>query len=315
MEKTLIRVHLGWQPHTTFLEALDQCLPRGITVTVGDEPHPETTILVQGRPSPDLMRNLVSLRAVVVPFTGVPPETIEAVRTVGGVTLHNLHHNATATAEMAIALLFAVAKRLIPSDAEFRQGGWKAREQPPSVLLYGKTAVVLGYGEIGKRIADGCRGIGMNVVAISRSGRDGSLPVSRLHEALAQADALLSALPATPDTERLIGEEEFRILKPSCIFVNVGRATTFDEEALFRALKGGQIRGAGLDVWYLYPRHGATRPSHLPFERLENVVLSPHRGADVEENETLRAHALGELLRAAVAGEPLPNEVDLEAGY
>ena len=155
----------------------------------------------------------------------------------------------------------------------------------------------------------------MRVIAVSRTGRAGALPVTRLRETLPQADALLIALPATAETEQLIGGEELKILKPSCILVNVGRGTTVDEEALFTALSEGRIRGAGLDVWYRYPRHGANRPSSFPFERLENVVLSPHRGADVDENEALRARALNELLRAAAAGAPIPNTVDLSAGY
>jgi phosphoglycerate dehydrogenase-like enzyme len=315
VEKALRRVHLGWQPDAAFSEALREGLPEGVSVTSGDDPHPETEILVIGRPSSEQMRRLTSLRAVIVPFTGVPSETVAAVRARKGVTLHNLHHNAAATAEMAIALLFAAAKRLIPADSEFRNSGWKAREQPPAVLLTGKTALVLGYGEIGRRIAESCRGLGMRVVAVSRTGRDGSLPVSSLRHALPEADALLLALPATAETEGLIGEEEFRILKPSCILVNVGRGMTVNEEALFAALSEGRIRGAGLDVWYRYPRHGADRPSNFPFERLENVVLSPHRGADVEENETLRAQALNQLLAAAARGEPIPNEVDLSKGY
>lgn len=298
-----------------FSETLREELPEGITVTTGETPHPETKILVWGRPSIEQMRSLPLLRAVIVPFTGVPPETLEAVRTLSNVTLHNLHHNAPATAEMAIALLLAVAKRLVPADTEFRQAGWKASEQPPGMLLSGKTAVVIGYGEIGRRIADCCRGIGMHVIAISRSGSHGTLPVSRLRETLPKADALLLALPATAETEGLIGIEELKILKSSCILVNVGRGATIDEEALFNALSEGRIRGAGLDVWYQYPRHGAARPSRFPFERLQNVVLSPHRGADVDENEALRARALNELLRAAAAGERIPNEVDLKAGY
>lgn len=315
MEKALIRAHFGWQPDATFSAALQDGLPEGVSVTTGDTPHPDTEILVWGRPSLEQMRRLPSLRAVVVPFTGVPQETIEAVRALEGVTLHNLHHNAPATAEMAIALLFATAKRLIPSDAEFRQSGWKAREQPPAMLLFGKKAVVLGHGEIGRRIADCCRGIGMSVIAVSRTGGEGALPANRLHEALPEADSLLLALPATAETEGLIGEEEFRILKPSCILINVGRGATVDEEALFAALSEGRIGGAGLDVWYRYPRHGADRPSRFPFERLGNVVLSPHRGADVDENESLRAQALNELLLAAAQGGPIPNEVDVAAGY
>lgn len=315
VEEAVIRVHLGWEPDAAFSEALQDGLPEGISVSTGDTPHPDTEILVWGRPSLEQMRRLPSLRAVVVPFTGVPQETIEAVRALEGVTLHNLHHNATATAEMAIALLFAVAKRLLPADAEFRKAGWKASEQPPAMLLTGKTAVVLGYGEIGRRIADYCRGLGMSVVAVSRAGGEGVLPVDRLHEALPQADALLLALPATDETEGLIGDKEFKLLKSSCILVNVGRGVTVDEKALFTALSEGRIGGAGLDVWYRYPRHGAERPSRFPFERLDNVVLSPHRGADVEENEILRARALNELLAAAVRGEPTPNEVDLSKGY
>jgi phosphoglycerate dehydrogenase-like enzyme len=103
------------------------------------------------------------------------------------------------------------------------------------------------------------------------------------------------------------------------VLVNVGRGPIVDEAALYAALRDGTLYAAGLDVWYNYPADEAARahtpPSDYPFHELDNVVMSPHRAGSSVETEALRMVHLARLLNAAARGEPMPNRVDLEAGY
>ena len=283
-------------------------------------------MLVAGRPEAEDVLAASGLRAVVIPWAGVPSETLKLMRDFPGITLHNLHHNAAPTAELALALLLAAAKCIVPLDGALRKHDWRPRyEQPPrTVLLRGKTVLVLGYGEIGKRVAAACRALGMQVAGVRRAAEsvtpDEIHPPAALHELLPRAQAVVVCLPLTAQTEGMLGAPELALLPEGALLVNIGRAAIVDEDALYEALASGRLGAAGLDVWYDYPPNEAARartpPSRRPFAELDNVVLSPHRGGLCKETEALRAAALAELLLAAADGRaPLPGRVDLDAGY
>ncbi|MGC9333373.1 MAG: NAD(P)-dependent oxidoreductase, partial [Anaerolineae bacterium] len=191
-----------------------------------------------------------------------------------------------------------------------------------------KTALILGYGAIGQYLGQLCRGLGMDVLGIQRRPpagdavyRDGVrlFAAEALHRLLPQADALLVCLPHTPETTGLVGARELALLPPQAILVNVGRGPIVDEQALYEALRHGRLYAAGLDVWYQYPETEAARPhtppASYPFHELPNVVMSPHRAGGSTETEHLRMVHLARLLNAAARGEPMPNRVDLDAGY
>jgi phosphoglycerate dehydrogenase-like enzyme len=138
---------------------------------------------------------------------------------------------------------------------------------------------------------------------------------------LPRANVLVLALPSTPETIGLIGRAELDLLPGRAVVVNAGRAASIDERALYEALASHRLLAAGLDVWYRYPesrdRAQGVAPAHFPFHHLDNVVMSPHRagGLGVGDVEDARVDALAALLNAATRGEPVPNRVDLEAGY
>jgi len=325
---TSLHAHLLRTPEEEHVAYLQARLRSGIEISAGDV-LPEPTnydVLVAGRPERKHIEASPSLRALIIPFAGLPAETRELMLHFPTVSVHNLHHNALATAEMAITLLLAAAKAIIPSDRALRGHDWRPRYGPnPTVLLSGKTALILGHGAVGSRVGTLCRGLGMRVLATRRSAReaaDGFVhPPGDLQALLPQADVLIVTLPLTEQTEGLIDRHELALLAPGAILVNVGRGPVVDEAALFAALHEGSLRAAGLDVWYRYPDDVASRsdtaPSSYPFEELDNVVLSPHRaGAGrSEEIERTRMAALAAVLNAAADGEPLPNRVDLRAGY
>ena len=318
-------VHLLSRPDEVALATLKSQLVSDVVLTFGEEVPAETRILVGGRPS---LRQLSAphLHALIIPWAGLPVETRELMHDFSHLTIHNLHHNAAPVAELTLALLLSAAKFIVPFDQALRQHDWTPRYEPnPSLLLSGKTAVILGYGAIGQRVAQVCRALGMTVLATRRhpQGNDGIAheihPPSALPELLPRAYALIICLPLTPETEGLLGADELALLPQEAVLVNIGRGTIVDEAALYNALREGQIKAAGLDVWYNYPPdkdgRSHTPPAAYPFHELENVVLSPHRGGHVVETEQLRMTGLAELLNTAVAGQPIPNRVNLERGY
>jgi phosphoglycerate dehydrogenase-like enzyme len=267
-----------------------------------------------------------ALQTLIIPFAGLPQETRALMLDFPHIAVHNLHHNAVAAAEMAITLMLAAAKFIVPVDRALRQHDWRPRYRPnPAVVLGGKTALILGYGTVGQRVAQACRGLGMDVIATRRRApnehSEGVYPPEALHTLLPRGDVLIIALPLTEKTEGLIGGAELAMLRPRAVLVNVGRGPIVDEEALYQALRDGTVHAAGLDVWYNYPADEASRddtpPSAYPFHRLDNVVMSPHRAGTggSEEIELRRMTHLAALLNAAAAGEEMPNRVDIGVGY
>jgi len=321
-----MRVHFLHPPDPEHLEFITSLLDPTIIVSSGEirSEHKGTDLLVAGRPTPEDLRQLPGLKAVIVPWTGISPGTLAAVRKVPGLKLHNLHHNAVPTAELAIALLFSVAKKIIPFDQQLRQGNWEMRYQSPqSYLLAGKRALIVGYGRIGKEIAKNLKALDIEVKAIRRSIGKGSRfdvsPVDQLKKYLPQAEILVLAVPLTDETEGLIGAEQLALLPDNAILINISRGRVVDQQALYSALKDRKLFGAGLDVWYSYPTDEPSRkntlPGDYPFHELDNIVISPHRAGLVKETEILRMKALAELLNQAVKAHPMDNRVDLDLGY
>jgi phosphoglycerate dehydrogenase-like enzyme len=183
--------------------------------------------------------------------------------------------------------------------------------------LHGRTLGIVGYGDIGREIAARAKPFGMRILGLRRSAPAGTdpfgeevWPFSRLRELMATADDVALALPLTKETHHLVGDAEIRAMKPTAVFVNVGRGATVDEPALVRALEEGRIKGAALDVFEEEPL-----PQASPLWRLENVLFSPHT-ADHTRTWLLDASDL--FLRSLEMfrrGEPLPTLVDKRAGY
>lgn len=293
-------------------------------------PDEETDVLISGRVTQEEVVGAPNLRAIIIPFAGVPIPVRDVIREFPNVAVHNLHHNAPETAEVAMALLLTCAKSVVPIDQAMRRGDWTpGYDDRHSIRLAGKTAVVLGFGAIGQRIARACRGLGMKVIAHRRNPSHAEVPAdgvevrgpADLDRSLIEADVLILAMPQTDETTGLIASSELAMMKDGAILVNIARGKLVDEDALYEALASGKLRAAGLDVWYRYPEGGSdsnmpesasnTFPSTRPFHELPNVVMSPHRGGASIDVELARVQALAELLNT----DPMPNRVDLARGY
>lgn len=308
-------------------ETLASLLSPDINLTSGEDATQAggAELLVGSNPTPAWLE-APSLRAVIIPWAGVPEKTRNLLREYPHLALHNLHYNAQQTAEMAVALLFAAAKFIVPYDQKLRTGDWSPRYEPNGAfLLHGKTALILGYGAIGQNIGRMSKAVGMTVLGTVRRGAlqrpfaDEIHPAAALPALLPRANFLIVALPLTEETRGLLGEKELALLPDEAILINVGRGPIVDEAALYQALKNGKLAAAGLDVWWNYPKGEETRtntfPSHVPLYELDNVVLSPHRGGLVREQGEIWAAELAKMIELFARGAEMPNRVDVEAGY
>ena len=325
-----LHMHLQYDYEPEMVAYLRSLLHPNIIVSVGNDIGQTTNfhILVAGRPERHHIESSPLLHTLVVPWVGISLETRELLSEYPAISVHNLHHNAAPTAELAIALLFAAAKLIIPYDQSLRQHDWNMRylRPGPSRLLSGQTALILGYGTIGRRVARACFALDMIVLATKRRPLQSSdeytmeiHPPQNLVQLLPRTNVLIICLPLTSQTENLIGEKELALLPADSVLVNVGRGPIVNEAALYEALQNGSLSAAGLDVWYNYPPDKASRAntpaSSFPFHELNNVVMSPHRGGDTSETERLRMIHLAELVNAVFQTKPVPNKVDLVSGY
>lgn len=324
-----LRVHFNRIDFTKYSDEFRSLLDPDILITEGKTiPSPaDYEVLVYPTPSREWLEASPVLKAVVIPWAGIPEKTLALMRGFPDISLHNLHHNNYNTAEFGFSLLLATAKFIIPFDRDLRKNDWTRRYQPPTAtLLRGKTALILGFGSIGQALGSYCLGLGMKVVATRKHPDEytGDLdvnlqPDSKLRDLLPFADVLLISLPLTSETEDLIGEAELKSMPQGSILVNISRGPIVNQYALYDTLKSGHLHAAASDVWYNYPDSREdiknTPPADVPFGELENFVLSPHRGWMVEGEEHQRMEALSALLNAANRGSVIPNRVDLEAGY
>ncbi len=260
--------------------------------TDGDDPPSDAAyeVLVRGRPSRDLVACSERLHTLVVPFAGVPPSTAALLAEFPQVQIRTLHYNAGPTAELALGLVLAAARALIPADRAMRQGDWTPRFIPPrpTMVLAGHTATVVGYGHVGRRVARGLDALGMHVCAVRARATSVTTddiaeihPLRDLRGLLSRSRVTVLAVPGGAETAGLLGPAEIACLPSPAVLVNVARASVVDEGALYRRLRDGDL-AAGLDVWWEEAtdekRTTGIAASTYPFHDLPNVVLSPHRG-------------------------------------
>ena len=217
------------------------------------------------------------------------------------------------TADTGFALILASARRVVELAIKVRNGQWQKNIGPESfgTDVHGKTLGIIGMGRIGEALAQrGHFGFGMPVIYHSNSPKPAvearfNARYRSLNELLQEADFVCLTLPLTAQTQGLMGAEQFALMRPESIFINISRGKVVDEAALIKALQQGQIRAAGLDVFVREPLEVDS-----PLLQLDNVVATPHIGsATVETREAMARSAVDNLL-AALTGEPPANRVN-----
>jgi len=253
-----------------------------------------------------------SLRWVQLCSTGfsdnITPEILD-----GRVTLTNSPGIHTVPiAESVVAAMLEHAKRFSQRRVDQRGRVWR---QIYCSDLEGATVLLIGLGNLGKRIAKLCKAFDMRVVGTRRSPAptpnvDLVFPTSDLKKHLPEADYVVVVAPLTKETEGLLGVEEFRAMKREAYFINVGRGLVADEGAMIEALRGKRIAGAYLDCFGVEPL-----PTDNPLWGLPNVFLVPHDSHSSPKIGDRLVAQFCENLRRYVAGEPLLNICDPRRGY
>ncbi|MGQ0552726.1 MAG: phosphoglycerate dehydrogenase [Planctomycetota bacterium] len=221
------------------------------------------------------------LRAVGRAGIGVDTIDVEAASRHGVLVMNTPHANAVTTGELALAHLFALARRLPAADASMKAGRWE-KGTLTGAEITGKTLAIVGLGKIGRVVAERALGLRMSVVAFDPF-LHGPSPVPGVEHvdfdtALARADFLSIHVPLSAETRELLDATALAKMKPTAFLINCARGGIVDEDALLAALNAGRLAGAGLDVFETEPL-----PADSPLRLCERLVLTPHLGASSEE--------------------------------
>jgi len=328
------RVLTLWPELLPFVQerAKRQALPLTFGASAGQAQIVVTT-------APSISKEFLDARpkvtTIIVPAAGVGPNIKEALEATGrsdSIKVYNSHHNAKATGEMGLSLLFALSRRVFPADKRMRTNDWTYRSkiktgQAGATLIYNGTALVLGYGNVGQHVARVLAATGMTVMTtrssateVSQDGAVQIFPAEQLAELLPRCTALVITLPLTSATRGMLGAKELALLRKECSIVNIGRAEVIDEDALWAELTSPEKQlGYAADVWWAEPKADAqsTAPSRHDFAGLDNVIMTPHiaDGLGLAGMEEARADAVSKVLASVCAGDGSVRPVNPSAGY
>ncbi len=252
------------------------------------------------------------LKVIARAGVGLDNVDIKAATQAGVMVVNAPTSNIVSAAELAVALLLASARNVVPASSALRNGEWK-RSKYTGVEVADKTVGIVGLGRIGVLVAQRLSAFGVQLVAYdpyvqpARAAQLGVRMVT-LDDLLAESDFITVHLPKTPETVGLIGDAELHKVKPTVHIINAARGGIVDEEALYRALVDGRVAGAGLDVYAKEPC------TDSPLFTLENVVGLPHLGASTDEAQEKAGIAVAKSVRLALSGELVPDAVNVQGG-
>ncbi|MCV7165695.1 phosphoglycerate dehydrogenase [Mycobacterium stomatepiae] len=252
------------------------------------------------------------LKIVARAGVGLDNVDVDAATERGVLVVNAPTSNIHSAAEHALALLLSAARQVPAADATLREHTWK-RSKFNGTEIFGKTVGIVGLGRIGQLVAARIEAFGTHIVAYdpyvspARAAQLG-IELLALDDLLARADFISVHLPKTPETAGLIDKEALAKTKPGVIIVNAARGGLVDEAALAEAIGSGHVRAAGLDVF-------STEPcTDSPLFELPEVVVTPHLGASTSEAQDRAGTDVAESVRLALAGEFVPDAVNVGGG-
>ncbi|MDJ0957488.1 MAG: D-2-hydroxyacid dehydrogenase [Arenicellales bacterium] len=218
-----------------------------------------------------------------------------------------------AMAEYVLGLVIALTKFFPQTFAAMANREWVYRR---TEMIENRQVLIVGVGSIGRRIARLLKSVGMRVSGVGRSERPVDEDFDYIHatenltRVLGNFDFVVNVVPLTETTKNLFSQPQFSAMQSSARFINIGRGASVDETALFNALQNGEITAAALDVFVTEPL-----PSDSPLWSVDNLIISPHISGDYIGFEKALIDLFADNLRRYLAGAPLRNVVDKEAGF
>ena len=205
-------------------------------------------------------------------------------------------------AELAITHMLSLSRKIAIADSTMKKGEW-AKKQLKGSELNGKTLGLIGTGNIGRLTGKLAQCFGMSIIGfdpfISKEdmAKDGIEKIEELEDLMGNSDFISLHLPHIPQTHHIVNKDLLSKMKPTGFIINCSRGGTVDENALYDALKNGKIAGAGIDVFEKEP------PQDSPLIKLDNVVLTPHLGANTKEGQIRAGTVCAEQINKVLAGE------------
>jgi D-3-phosphoglycerate dehydrogenase / 2-oxoglutarate reductase len=261
----------------------------------------------------DLLARAPNLLIVSSNGAGFDPVDVEACTAAGVLVVNQSGGNANSVAEHALGMLLTLSKRIIQADRVLRREANVNRNALMGMEAQGKTIGIVGLGNVGRRIAELCKGLlHMKVLAYDpflsateMAARGGEKV--ELDELLRRSDYVSISCPLTRDNRGMIGAREFALMQPHAYFITTARGFIHDEEALAEALRKKLIAGAGLDVWAKEP----PPPDH-PLLQFDNVLASPHTAGVTKEARINMGRIAAEQLLDALDGKRPPRIINPE---
>ena len=261
----------------------------------------------------DLLRRAPNLLLVSSNGAGFDPVDVEACTAAGVVVVNQSGGNANSVAEHAVGMLLTLSKRIIEADRALRRDPNVNRNALMGTEAQGKTIGIVGLGNVGRRIAELCRGLlRMNVLAYDpylsateMAARGGEKV--ELDDLLRRSDYVSISCPLTKDNRGMIGARQYALMQKHAYFITTARGFIHDEAALADALRSKQIAGAGLDVWAKEPP-----PSDHPLLQFDNVLASPHTAGVTKEARENMGRIAAEQVLGALDGKRPPRIINPE---
>jgi D-2-hydroxyacid dehydrogenase (NADP+) len=290
-------IHIGPEPADHLVRAVEQGGGRPVALEDAEG------VVWDGGPD-ELPELPEAVRWIQLPAAGVEP-WMERVRATPGVRFTSAGGAyATQVAELALGMLLAGVRGLVRNA---RASRW---EPAGDGTLEGSTVAIVGAGGIGRALIERLEPHDVEIIAVTRSGRDGTVPAERLGEVWAGADHFVIAAPATDGTRHLVGADELAAMRPHSWVVNVARGSLIDTDALVAALEAEAIGGAALDVTDPEPL-----PDDHPLWRSPRALITPHVANLQWTMDRDLARRVCENVRRFAAGEELLAPVVAERGY
>ncbi len=245
------------------------------------------------------------LKAVGRAGVGVDNIDLAAAKSHGVTVVNAPKSTSLAVAELAISLMFSLARMVPKADASMKQGQW-IKKQLEGIELNGKTLGIVGMGNIGTALAQRAAGLGMKVIGYdtlvpaAEIEKRGAEPVS-LSDLYTRSDFISYHLPLTANSKAMVNAQAFAQMKPGVRIVDAARGGIIDEAALLAALESGRVAAAALDVYATEP----PGPGQAALIAHPNVVATPHIGAQTEEAQDRAAEDIASEVLNVLKGEPL----------
>lgn len=261
-------------------------------------------IIVRSKPkvTKEIIDAAPNLKVIARAGVGLDNVDVEYAKSKGIEVVNSPGASSRSVAELAVALMFNVARKVAFADRKMREGVW-AKKQSMGFELEGKTLGIIGFGRIGYNVGKIAKTIGMNVLLYDvyknyERAKEIGAEFVELEYLLKNSDVITIHVPLLESTYHLINEEKLKLMKPTAVLINTSRGPIIDTNALVKALEEGWIAGAALDVFEEEPL-----PKDHPLTKLDNVVLTPHIGASTVEAQARAGIEVAEKVVKVLKGE------------